>query len=142
MSTSADSLPSADQLEPWIRVEFERSGGPGGQNVNKLNTRVSLLFDFRTCPLLSDAQRQRIATRLSRRLAEDGRLRIVSQRTRSQAANRADALARLIELLTSALHTPRKRIATAPTRAARERRLDSKAKKGAIKAARGRVHES
>lgn len=124
------------ELEPWIEVRFDRSAGPGGQNVNKVSTRATLMFDFRVCGLLSDAEAARIAQRCATRMTRDGRLRVVSQRARTQAANRALAQARLIELLAQALHVPKKRKPTRPTASSQRRRLASKRRRGELKQAR------
>jgi ribosome-associated protein len=80
-----------------------RSGGPGGQNVNKVATKVTLTFDVAASPSLTDAQRDRIRARLATRISKDGVLQVVSQRHRTQGANRAAALERFVELLRHAL---------------------------------------
>ncbi len=126
-------LLSTDALAPWLEERFDRAAGPGGQNVNKLSTRVTLLLDFQTCPLFSPAQRARIAQRLATRLAQDGRLRIVAQQARTQIANRRAAGERLITLLTAALHVPRMRRPTRPPAGAQRRRLAEKRRRGATK---------
>ena len=121
-------VPKCDiaSLSPWIEARFSRSPGPGGQNVNKVSTRVTLLFDFASCPELNDAQKARIRRRLRTRLSRDGRLRVVSHRERTQAGNRAAAETRLLELLTEATRTTRPRRPTRPTDASQRRRLDAK----------------
>jgi ribosome-associated protein len=121
------------ELAPWIAVAFERSAGPGGQNVNKVSTRASLLFDFETCPLLATGDKYRIRQHLRTRLARDGRLRVVSQRERSQARNRAAAEERLLELLAAALYVAPRRRPTAPTAGSRERRLRQKRQRAETK---------
>lgn len=123
---------SAD-LAPWIEERFDRGGGPGGQHVNKVSTRVTLLFDFAACPLLSDEEKARIARRLHSRLAADGRLRLVIAEERSQLANREAGAERLIVILTEALHVPRSRRPTRPTAGARRRRLADKRKRSETK---------
>lgn len=128
--------PDLEALRAWMTVTFERSGGPGGQNVNKLSTRATLLFDFERCALLDDAQRARIRARLGRRLSADGRLRVVSQASRRQEANRGSAERRLIELLGQALHVPRPRRATRPTAGSRRRRARDKQHRSALKQSR------
>jgi ribosome-associated protein len=120
-------------LAAWIEARFDPASGPGGQNVNKVSTRATLLFDFRACPLLTTAERERVAQRCATRLARDGRLRVVSQQDRSQAANRALAEARLLELLESAVHVPKARHATRPTLGSRRRRLEAKKRRGEVK---------
>ena len=122
-----------EDLTPWIDVQFARSSAPGGQNVNKVNTRVTLRFDFDNCPLLSDSQRTRLRTQLKTRLSRDGHLRVVAQAQRSQAQNRAAAQERLLELLTVALTRRKPRRPTKPTRASRERRLENKRRASARK---------
>ncbi len=115
------SIPSSE-----VQFRFSRSGGPGGQHVNRTETRVELLFDLAHSPSLTDEQRQLAAGRLGARLDSDGVLHVVSSLTRSQLDNRADALARFVRLLRSALRRPTRRVATRPTRAAREARLQGK----------------
>ena len=128
---------TAAELAPWIEVRFDRSAGPGGQNVNKLNTRATLLFDFEQTTVLKDAEKTRIRNRLASRFSRDGRLRVVSQRGRTQAANREYAEVRLLELLAAALHVQKRRRPTKPTGASRERRLRAKRERGARKRLRG-----
>lgn len=124
------------ELREWIDVRFDRAGGPGGQHVNKTSTRVTVLFDFHACPLLSDSERTRLRRRCANRLTRDGRLRVVAGDERSQAANRAAAEHRLLRILSQALHVPRKRRATQPTAASRRRRLEAKKRRGQLKRSR------
>ncbi|MBU0639691.1 MAG: aminoacyl-tRNA hydrolase [Planctomycetes bacterium] len=131
-----------DRLSLWIDVHFTRASGPGGQNVNKLNTRVTLLLDFESCPEFSADQRGRLRRKLATRLSRDGRLRVVSQRERTQAANRRLAEERLGELLAEALQRRRPRRPTRPTAAARERRLRAKRQQAERKRQRGKVDDN
>jgi ribosome-associated protein len=113
--------------------KFSRSAGPGGQNVNKLNTRVTLLFHVANSRALTGEQKQRIVANLSSRISEDGFLMVVSQRHRTQNANRIAAKNRLSELLASALVVKRVRKKTAVPYAARQRRLKHKRRRSEIK---------
>jgi ribosome-associated protein len=127
--------------ERELQFDAVRAQGAGGQNVNKVSNAVVLRFDI-VASSLPDALKARLLARSDQRIGSDGVVTIKAQEHRSLPRNRAAAIERLRELIDAAATIPRRRIATAPTRAARERRLDSKAKKGAIKAARGRVHEA
>jgi len=126
-----------DAIEPWVEARAARSGGPGGQHVNKVSTRITLLFDFEDCDLLGPRQKRLIAQGLAGRVGRDGRLRVGSQKHRSQAANRRAAGERMAELLREVLKPRRKRIATRPTAASRRRRLEQKRRRGEIKRQRG-----
>ncbi len=115
---------------------FIRSSGPGGQNVNKLATAVQLRFDVRGSPSLTDEVRARLERLAGRRLTRDGVLVITAQSHRTQERNRADALDRLLELIRAAAVRPVPRRPTRPTKASRVRRLESKKRRGGIKALR------
>jgi len=110
-----------------IEVRFSRSSGPGGQHANTAETRVEALFEVASSSALTDAQKRRVLARVG------PLLRAVAQDERSQLRNRELATARLVELLRSALKVERKRVPTRPSRAARERRLESKKRRGATK---------
>jgi ribosome-associated protein len=119
--------------------KFTRSSGPGGQNVNKLNTRVTLLFYVAGSRALTIEQKQRVIANLSARISEDGFLTVVSQKHRTQNANRIAAQKRLVELLALALVIKRERKKTVVPYAVRQRRLQHKRRRGDIKQMRRRV---
>jgi ribosome-associated protein len=116
-----------------IRYRYSRSAGPGGQNVNKLNTRVTLLFNVAGSRCLTDEQKQTVFNRLSTRISEDGLLKVVSQRHRTQRANRRAAQKRLIDLLSEALKKIPVRKATEIPGFASEKRLRRKRHHSEIK---------
>jgi len=120
-------------LSPWITIQVSRSPGPGGQNVNKVSTRVTLLLDVESCDVLTHAQKEKIREHLKTRISRDGLLRVVSSRHRTQGRNRATAETRLLELLQEALRPRKPRLPTKPTAGSRERRLASKRQRGETK---------
>jgi ribosome-associated protein len=119
--------------EREIEESFVRASGPGGQNVNKLATAVQLRFDVRRSPSLPQAVRARLERLAGRRLTAEGVLVITAQRHRTQARNRQDALDRLLDLIRRAAIAPRPRRPTKPTAASRERRIESKKRRGGLK---------
>jgi ribosome-associated protein len=122
--------------EEELRFTASRSGGPGGQNVNKVSTRVTLWFDVAGSPSLTAEQRSLIRSRLATRVSKEGVLRVVSQQSRSQAANREAALERFAALLREALARPRPRSKGRVPEAARRGRIEEKRRRSRIK--RGR----
>jgi ribosome-associated protein len=116
-----------------IEAAFTRAQGPGGQHVNTTDSAVQLRFDVRRSPSLPEPVKARLCALAGRRMTQDGVLLIQSQAQRSQALNRADALAKLVALIQAACQALRPRKATRPTRASQTRRLDGKAKRGAVK---------
>jgi len=124
-----------------LSFEFSRSSGPGGQNVNKVSTKATLLFDVAGSPSLTGEQRSRIMNRLRTRITKTGLLRVTSQRHRSQRANREAAVEKFSELVREALRTRRPRRRTKPPRAAKERRIQEKKQRGELKRRRGAVLE-
>jgi ribosome-associated protein len=133
MAKSGRHVVELAELRPWITVRASRSPGPGGQNVNKVNTRVTVLLDVRSCEVLSDAEKRRILRALRTRISHDGVLRVVSGRHRTQRRNREAAEERLIELLGEAVRRKKARRPTRPTAASRERRLAAKRQRGETK---------
>jgi len=125
--------------ESELAFRFSRSSGPGGQHVQRSDTRVELLFDVANSPSLSDEQRSRIMARLAGQIDGQGVLRVVSAMTRSQLENREQAVRRFRDLLACALRQRRHRVATRPSKAAREARLAEKRLRSQRKQARGRV---
>jgi ribosome-associated protein len=122
-------IPITEDLAiPDEEVAFttSRSGGPGGQNVNKLETRVTLRFDLAGSGVLSEEQKARLRERLATRVTKEGTLLVTSQKHRTQAANRDAATERLAELIREALREEAPRKKTRPSRAAKARRLDEK----------------
>ena len=124
---------SLDIPEGELTFTTSRSSGPGGQNVNKVNTRVTLLFNLDESPSLSAQQRALLRQRLPGRVNKEGVLRVVSQRHRTQLANRETAIRRFVDLLGDALEeTPERRQVLLPD-AAHERRLEEKRRRGRLK---------
>jgi ribosome-associated protein len=120
---------------PDSDLEFiaSRSGGPGGQNVNKVSSRVTLRFDLQRSTALNPEQRDRIRAKLASRINKDGVLQVTSQLTRSQELNREEAIARFAELLRTALHEDKARVKTRKTRTSQEERLREKKRRTEVK---------
>jgi ribosome-associated protein len=119
-----------------LDISFVRASGPGGQNVNKLSTAAQLRFDTRRITLPADAL-ARLVRLAGQRMTKDGVIVIHAQRFRTQERNRLDAIERLVELLGEAMTRPVPRRPTRPTQASKHRRLESKKRRGDIKARRG-----
>lgn len=124
--------------EAELHESFIRSSGPGGQNVNKVASAVQLRFDVGKSPSLSEPVKARLLASSDSRLDAAGIITITAQRFREQSRNRADARARLAELLVAATEPPKPRLATKPSRASKRHRTDAKTRRGRIKKDRGK----
>lgn len=124
-----------------LEERFTTSSGPGGQHANKASTRAELSWNVATSSVLGPRQRERIQSRLARRLDSNGVLRVASEKHRSQLRNREEAKKRLAELVDGALKVDPARVKTKPTRAGKERRLQQKRRRSEIKRARRVTHD-
>lgn len=120
-----------------LRFSYARSSGPGGQHVNKVNTKATLYFDVVSSSSLSEFDKQRILSRLAGRISKSGIMRVSSLKHRSQAANRQAAIERFGELLAEALRERKKRRPTRPSLASKEKRIALKKQRAIIKKRRG-----
>lgn len=142
---SSDSIVIHQRLRiPIAEVHFRysRSSGPGGQNVNRRETRVELLFDVANSPTLHPQQKARLLERLAGQLDTEGVLRLVVESERSQLRNRQEALARFAVLLQTALRRPRRRVPTRPSAGAVAKRVDGKKRRSQLKQGRRKVAAS
>lgn len=123
-----------------LTIGFARSGGSGGQNVNKVSSKVDLRWTPSTSRALTPADREWLLGKLGGRLTTAGELIVTSELTRDQINNRADAEAKLAEIVRAALVRPKVRRPTKPSRGAKERRIQAKKGRADVKSKRGRVH--
>ncbi|WP_446010336.1 alternative ribosome rescue aminoacyl-tRNA hydrolase ArfB [Candidatus Electrothrix sp.] len=131
--TSSCTIPAAE-----LFFTYSRSSGKGGQHVNKVNTKVSLTFDLEASPSLTEEQKTLLKQRLGNRLNKQGILRLDGDRQRSQRGNQEEVIQRFIALLRDALHIQKTRKKTRPSHNAKQRRLQSKKKRGQLKQQRGK----
>ena len=127
-----------DCLIKEMRYKTSRSSGPGGQHVNKTESRVEVYWDLYETGCLSESQKQRLVNKLSHRLSDSGILSLACETHRSQHRNREEVTERLVKLITGGLAAPKKRHRTKPTRASIEKRLQEKKRRGEVKRLRGK----
>jgi ribosome-associated protein len=122
-----------EYISTYAQISFSRSSGPGGQNVNKLNTKVTIRLPVRDSDILSDEERERVYNTLKNRINEEGDLVLQVQEERSQGKNREIAIARMAALIKASLKKKKKRIPTKPSAAAEEKRLKEKKRRSDVK---------
>lgn len=138
---TVSTVPDQTIPDEAIELHFIRSGGPGGQNVNKVASAVQLRCDLKLWPALPERVRQRLRTLAGRRLTGEDVIVISAQRFRTQEHNKRDAMERLSEMVAQARIEPKIRRPTKPTRASKQRRLDHKQQRGQVKRARGTLKD-
>ena len=130
------NMKSLPDLKPFITFRTSRSGGKGGQHVNKTESKAELIFDLTGCTVFPEKDFQLLMKRLRNKLNQEGELIIISEKYRSQISNKEDALHKLKAILTKALTPEKKRIKTKPTKASLENKKVSKTRRSAVKAMR------
>jgi len=118
--------PGKEDLIKEVSFKTSRSGGKGGQNVNKVSTKVELIFNIRNSILFSDEEKQLLSEKLAKRIDLEGNIHVISQADRSQLANKEDAIEKTFVILTKALHIQKKRKPTKVPKSVVQKRLDTK----------------
>ncbi len=134
--------PTLSLRDEDVAISFTKSSGPGGQNVNKVETAVQLRFNARRCRALSNTIYLRLVPIAGSRLTKDGVIVILANSYRTQERNKADAIERLADLIRQATHTPKTRRATKPSKSAKAKRVVTKKQRSTTKKMRGRVSKS
>ena len=132
-------LYSIDDLLSFCQFKTSRSGGKGGQNVNKVETKVELVFDLTNCDVFSELEKNRILKAISNKLDNEGLLHITSEKHRSQFKNKEETQLKLIDVLSKAIKPQKKRLKTKPTKASKEKRLSGKKQRSEIKQSRKKL---
>ena len=140
--TGVELAPGVFASESALRFQFARSSGPGGQNVNKVNTKAELWVPLSAVRGLRDDAMRRLVELAGKRVTKEGEIHIAADTARTQESNRAAVMERLRELLVQAMHRPKRRKPTKPSAGAKRRRLESKRQRSEVKSRRrGRISD-